>query len=243
MRFLGDCTNSCFLDHEEPLLPPQPPAFENQSKGKPTDHEIPPSPLSESPASNLQSSMKKLEIDPAASPIRQREPLSPESTASKNIPASIQKAASRQQHRDAPSVASIHSGSKVGGEGGGSVMTSNFDYAQGSDGEVIRMTTSQLQKLVSSYRQFSLSDAGTRKRKQLQARLAAGLDQIGYAPLRGSHIIQPDEIEFLYYCLPFFSKPPTLKLLYSTHTHRRSLDELFSKTIKVGGTISYCGPC
>jgi hypothetical protein len=174
--------------------------------------------------------MHKLEIDPSASPMQHRAPLSPSSSISRPIPSSIQKTAIRQP-QDAPSIASLPSGSKIGN--GASVMSSQFDYAQGSDGEIIRMGTAQLQKLASSFRQFSLSDAGTRKRKQLQTRIAAGLDQIGYTPLRASHIIQQDEIEFLYYCLPFFSKPPTLKLLYSTHTHKRSLEELFSKTIKV----------
>lgn len=151
---------------------------------------------------------------------------SPETSSKKGNEARISKV-SDQYLPDEPSI-STYSRKPTSAS-----IASNFDYAHGSDGEVIRMNLQDLQKLAASFRQFSLSDAGTRKRKQLQARLVAGLDQIGYAPLRTSHIVTHEEIESLYYCLPFFSKPPTIKLLYSTHTHRRSLEELFSKTIKV----------
>ena len=97
----------------------------------------------------------------------------------------------------------------------------------------VHMNVSELRGLASSYKQHSIQDLGMKKQKQLQIRLAAGIDQLGYTPLKSSRIVLPDEVESLYYCLPFFSKPPMLKPLYSTYTHRRSLEELFNKTIKV----------
>jgi hypothetical protein len=101
-----------------------------------------------------------------------------------------------------------------------------------SEGEV-SMVLEDLQRVTSRYHQHRLSELGLKKQKQLQPRLAAGLDQLGYSALQSSLILLSEEIEGLYYCLPFFSKPPTMKLLYTTHNHRRSLDELFSRTVKV----------
>lgn len=106
-------------------------------------------------------------------------------------------------------------------------------FANGDTDLEVKMSLPQLKSLSHTYKHNSISELGAKKHKQLQVRLAAGIDQLGYNPLKSSRIVLPEEVENLYYCLPFFSKPPMLRALYSTYTHRRSLEELFSKTIKV----------
>jgi hypothetical protein len=77
---------------------------------------------------------------------------------------------------------------------------------------------------------YSLSEIGARKRKQFQAR--QGSERV-VTQLRESSVLSEQQVQDVYYSLPFFAKPPKCSLLYSTEQDFRSLEELYSKTAKV----------
>jgi hypothetical protein len=100
-------------------------------------------------------------------------------------------------------------------------------------GKVIYMDKHQLQQFASTKEQHSLREISMRKRKQMLAKnaLPAGLTE--FCGLLDSEVIAPEEIDNLLLSLPFFTKPPSLRLLYSTTQHYRSLEELLAKAFKV----------
>lgn len=97
----------------------------------------------------------------------------------------------------------------------------------------VSMALPQLQQIASRYKSNALSEYSTRKQKQIQKKLEAGIYDIGFHALKKSRLLLPNDVESLYFNLPFFAKPPIVNLIYSTHEHRRSLEELYSKTAKV----------
>lgn len=100
-------------------------------------------------------------------------------------------------------------------------------------GKVIYMDKQQLLQFASTKDQYSLKEMSARKRKQMQAKSTLLSDLGDAAVLGASSILQPQEAENLYFSLPFFTKPPNLRLIYSTVLHYRSLEELLSRTFKV----------
>ena len=106
-------------------------------------------------------------------------------------------------------------------------------------GKVIYMDKEQLLQFAATKEQHSLREIGGRKRKQMQSRSALPYEIRELAAFAASAILQPREVEDLFFSLPFFTKPPTLKLLYSTLLHYRSLEELLSKTFKVIFVLCY----
>lgn len=128
------------------------------------------------------------------------------------------------------------------GRDGNSVVTQDSrasrDLAPGNmntkhQGKVIYMDKQQLLQFASSKEQFSLKEMSTRKRKQMQSKSALVSDLGDAAVLAASAILTPQEAENLYFSLPFFTKPPSLRLIFSTMLHYRSLEELLSRTFKV----------
>lgn len=102
------------------------------------------------------------------------------------------------------------------------------------DPALIRLTVKQLASATLPFTQYSLQDFGRRKRAQLEAKQVSGFE-IGIKSLISSSKIigqQPVAAASLYFALPFFSKPPLCKLIYSTDTCLRSLDELYAKTMQ-----------
>lgn len=97
------------------------------------------------------------------------------------------------------------------------------------------MTIAELKQVILPFRNFFLSDLCAKKMRQLQIRTNAGVEEQGHRSLDGSRILahNTEEIQNLYYCLPFFSRPPILRLIYSTTTHPRCLEELYARTMKV----------
>jgi hypothetical protein len=90
--------------------------------------------------------------------------------------------------------------------------------------------------LPNTHKQNSLTELGNKKIKQLQSRNIANLEG-AITPLYKSNILSIDEAKTLFFNIPFFSAPPSLRLLYSTTFHRRTLDDLYSKS------ASHRGPC
>ena len=104
----------------------------------------------------------------------------------------------------------------------------------------ISMTAGQLKKSAAAFPSYRLSEIASRKRKQLKAKLGAGAGAgIGATGgpadmLNSSSVLETQaQAENLFYCLPFFSKLPSCKLLYSTDTMYRSLEEFYNKSVKV----------
>jgi hypothetical protein len=97
----------------------------------------------------------------------------------------------------------------------------------------LSMALPQLQQIASRYKSNTLTEYSIRKQKQIQKKLEAGIYDIGFHALKKSRLLLPSDVESLYFNLPFFAKPPIVNLIYSTHEHRRSLEELYSKTAKV----------
>eukprot|EP01033_Poteriospumella_lacustris_P007176 gene7176-5167_t len=102
------------------------------------------------------------------------------------------------------------------------------------DNEHIEMTLVQLQQFVRSFPSYSLSMQSLKKQKQLQIRYASGMatDTDSYKQFATSRIIQPTEQETIFFALPIFAQPPKVKCIFSTHHHRRSMEELLSRTVK-----------
>ena len=100
-------------------------------------------------------------------------------------------------------------------------------------GKVIYMDRQQLQQFASSKYQHSLKEISARKRKQMQGKSALSPNVSEFSGLHNSEILTPQEADELFFSLPFFTKPPSLRLIYSTTQHYRSLEELLSKTFKV----------
>jgi hypothetical protein len=98
----------------------------------------------------------------------------------------------------------------------------------------IEMTLIQLQQFVRQYPAFSLSTQSMKKQKQLQVRYASGIasESDSYKHFLQSRIILPTEIETVFFSLPIFAQPPKVKCIYSSHDHRRSMEELLSRTVK-----------
>lgn len=107
------------------------------------------------------------------------------------------------------------------------------------DNEHIEMTLVQLQQFVRSFPSYSLSMQSLKKQKQLQIRYASGMatDTDSYKQFATSRIIQPTELETVFFALPIFAQPPKVKCIFSTHHHRRSMEELLSRTVKVMNDI------
>lgn len=103
------------------------------------------------------------------------------------------------------------------------------------DNEHIEMTLVQLQQFVRSFPSYSLSMQSVKKQKQLQIRYASGMatDTDSYKQFATSRIIQATELETVFFALPIFAQPPKVKCIFSTHHHRRSMEELLSRTVKV----------
>lgn len=100
-------------------------------------------------------------------------------------------------------------------------------------GKVIYMDKHQLLQFAATRVQHSLREIGGRKRKQMMSRSAMPSDLREVTSLTTSTILSLEEVEDLFFSLPFFTKPPTLRLIYSTAQHYRSLEELLTKTYKV----------
>jgi hypothetical protein len=100
-------------------------------------------------------------------------------------------------------------------------------------GKVIYMDKQQLLQFASTKTQHCLKEISARKRKQMQSRNALPINLTDAAALHSSAVLSVDEADDLLFSLPFFSKPPSLRLIYSTVQHYRSLEELLSKTFKV----------
>ena len=106
------------------------------------------------------------------------------------------------------------------------------DMSRGEVNLNISMSYDQLLSVAEQFPQFSLSQLANRKLKQLQTKGVEGIDD-GLASFSTSRILDPDEAQSVYFSLPFFGKPPTLQLIYSTNLHPRKLDDLYTKTLKV----------
>lgn len=99
----------------------------------------------------------------------------------------------------------------------------------------IHMTLIQLQQFADQFTIHRLSTQAAKKQRQLQIRYASGAASANdsYKDFAKSHIVQADEVQSVYFSLPIFSQPPRVKLIYATYIHRRSLEELLARTMKV----------
>lgn len=104
--------------------------------------------------------------------------------------------------------------------------------------EEVTMTITQLHRTASQLRQYSLRDIGMRKIRQLQSRVSDFDEGEGLQSLSRSRIIDSSsssltdlsDARSLYFCLPFFSQPPRLQMLFSTDLHSHNISSLYSKT-------------
>jgi hypothetical protein len=115
-------------------------------------------------------------------------------------------------------------------------LLSKVSSGNGSSSAHLAMTMSlmQLQRAVAPYaRQYSLKEACKRKKAQLDAKQIRGYDVGIKALLSGSKLLcEHSDAESVYFALPFFAKPPTCKLIYSTDRNRRSLSDLYESTMQ-----------
>eukprot|EP01031_Cornospumella_fuschlensis_P028443 gene28443-34337_t len=194
---------------------------------------VPPTPkraASKESTTILEANIAALNVNANASP--RAAPLAAADLATPSKPTPAPSAA--EQKRDDASVA----GSVVGGSIAGSVPMSHHPSnapRSESKGEFddVSMTIAQLKQVVRPFQSLTLSEVSAKKLKQLQVRLSAGVEAQGQKLLAPSRILRgEEELTNLYYSLPFFSRAPILQLIYSTNNHPRSLEELFSRTMK-----------
>lgn len=113
--------------------------------------------------------------------------------------------------------------------------TYNEKYNENIDGNnnrnlnQISMKLNEIGYILTIYKQFLLTELTKKKRSQIS--INKNNKTYSYLSLKSSQILQDDEIEPLYFSLPFFSitKPPSLKLVYTIHTHRRNLDDFYAR--------------
>ncbi|RYH30175.1 hypothetical protein EON65_05980 [archaeon] len=190
---------------------------------------VPPTPrqANKEPAIQLEPNLASLNLStiasPRAEPLPHSDPIIPSKPASSVV----------EQKRDDASVTDITS--VAGSVANMQSLPANAPRAE-SKGEFedVNMTILQLKQVVRPFRSLFLSEVSAKKLKQLQLRLSAGVEAQGQKLLAPSRILRgEEELISLYYSLPFFARAPILQLIYSTNNHTRSLDELFSRTMKV----------
>ena len=94
---------------------------------------------------------------------------------------------------------------------------------------------STLRKITAQYPQLSMRSIADRKISQLISRRITNYEE-NLQEFRNSNILAKSEAESIYFCLPFLSKPPLVRLLYSTGLHNRALNDLYMKNL----TVIYC---
>jgi hypothetical protein len=101
----------------------------------------------------------------------------------------------------------------------------------------VEQIKSLLQNQYPNYKQYLLSDFSSKKQKQMQIKFLLNESKANnsdpVSSLRRSKLLLENERELIFFTLPFFSKLPSLSLIYSTIDHRRDLEELYVKTSKV----------
>jgi hypothetical protein len=127
---------------------------------------------------------------------------------------------------DIPSNSPLRAFSLTPNNNNSSLLPDDFNTRPTKHDE-ITMIMDDLMNISAKFPQFSLAECGERKLNQLESRHVSGhID--GIASLEKSDILADDnEIKSVYFTLPFFTKPPSCTLLYSTKKHRRFLDELY----------------
>jgi hypothetical protein len=119
------------------------------------------------------------------------------------------------------------------GNGTGSLPAAPSNMNLKHQGKVIYMDKAQLLQQAAQRALFSLAEIGSRKRRQIQAKAVVPISEQDLAVLDSSAVLERDQAQNLLFSLPFFTKPPSCRLIYSTQQHYRSLEELLSKTQKV----------
>ena len=80
-----------------------------------------------------------------------------------------------------------------------------------------QFTLPSLQALASKYHEaFSLTNQAARRMKQIRTEMARDEATAAIAHMSMSQLLTPAEAQTLYYSLPFFAKPPSVQLVYSS---------------------------
>ena len=99
--------------------------------------------------------------------------------------------------------------------GGGAYAPSSSSSSSSQPPASFSLPVDALLRTAARFPQASLKLAADKKMKQLQARQVAGCD-VGIHSLCASELLTPPEAEIVYFSLPFFAKPPTCQLLFSS---------------------------